>query len=368
MFNLASCNDSSESLSSCLENPSAEGKLIVIVGEKIEIKEVEPERDMMLPNSKFVATYRIMQKICGEYDKDTVIFTAYDHYGFPGFGNYQYALLFLNNYEGAIYHEKYQYFPLYKTKDGKWASNYHYEEYGDETNVKPEKINFLDEVSFSIDGLTRATTQRQFPEPYYTIDKKSRKTIAAWGNYVPELFQLKKDGVLKYRGFYGKIDSSIFDRKVKVEDFEMEKISKADSIELVKTWHSLLNAILKSDNDAIKQMSIDSINCSVCEGMPKNYYENNLESIDMFIDSANLNFKKSGLWDSLQRSRYSILVAKYPESKPETFTLEDNKKLIIFSINIRMDFKTPDVIYDQNHSFEFVRINNRFLFYNMTSN
>ena len=88
-----------------MENPGAEGKLIIIVGDKIGITEVEPDTNMMLPYSKFIAHYRVLQKICGDYDKDDITFTVYDHYGFPAFGNYDHALLFLNNHKDTIYHE-----------------------------------------------------------------------------------------------------------------------------------------------------------------------------------------------------------------------------------------------------------------------
>lgn len=354
-----SCNSHSETPVSCMENPGAEGKLIVIVGEKIDIKEVEnPTDSLSLPYSKFLAHYKILQKVCGDYDKDTITFTVFDHYGFPAFGNYKHALLFLNNYKDTIYHERYLYFPLYKTKNGRWASNYQYQEYNDETKVKPEKIEFAEEVSFSIEGLTRATTQRQFPEPYYKIDKENKKAIAVWGNYVAELFQLEKDGVLKYRGYYGKVDSTILNKEVKLEDIELIDLSKKDSIQLLQAWQSLLKAIKTNDIPAIKEMSLDSITCSVCEGMPRNYYENNLESIDMFIDSANINFQKAGLWKPIQKNKFKIYVTKYPDSKPKNFLLKEDEKLIIYLI---------DITYGQYHSFQFVKINNRFRFYAMSS-
>jgi hypothetical protein len=366
---LMSCNSHSESPISCMENPGSEGKLIVIVGKKIDIKEVEnPTFGLSLPYAKFIAQYKVLQKICGDYKKDEVTFTVFDHYGFPAFGNYKHALLFLANYNDTIYHEMYQYFPLYKAKDGRWASSYQFLEYDDETKIKPEKIEFAEEVSYSTEGLTRTTTQRYYPEPYYHIDKVNKKAIAVWGNYVPELFQLKKEGVLKHRGLYGKVDSIIF-KEVELAEIEPPiKLTKKDSLQLLKAWGALLNAIKSNDTSGIKEMSLDSIECSACEGMPRNYYENNLESIDMFIDSANINLQKAGLWDDFQKNKYKIYVTKYPHRKPKTFLLGENEKLVIYSIDFPKDLKTPEVIYGQHHAFEFVKINNRFWFYNMNSN
>ncbi|MBK7291514.1 MAG: hypothetical protein IPI78_15490 [Chitinophagaceae bacterium] len=354
------CNSHSESPTSCMENPDAEGKLIVIVGEKIDITEVEnPVEGLSLPYSKYIANYKILQKICGDYEKQNITFTAFDHYGFPAFGNNKQALLFLNKYKNddTIYHVRYQYFPLYLTKDGRWASSYQYQEYSDETNVKPEKIEFAEEVSYSIEGMTRTTTQSRYPEPFYKIDKINKKAIAVWGNYVPELFQLKKDGVLKGRGYYGKTDPIISKNEIELENIEPIKLSKTDSLQLIKTLFSLLTAIKTNDSSGIKKMSFDSIICSVCEGMPQNYYENNFESINMFIDSANINFKKGGLWDIIQQNKFKIFATKYPERKPTSFSLGEKEKLVLYSIDI----------FKNKHSFIFVKVDNRFRLYAMES-
>lgn len=126
LFTFSYCNHPSGNSSSCMENSDANGKLFVFVGKKIEIKEVDPEweKGALLRDSKFIARYRVLQKICGDYAENIITFTVYDHYGFPAFGDYQHVLLFLTDYKGAFYHEKYLFYPLYKAKDGKWAGPY----------------------------------------------------------------------------------------------------------------------------------------------------------------------------------------------------------------------------------------------------
>lgn len=370
---LTGCTSRLHDPSSCMENPDAEGKLIVIVGEKIKITEAGDVDLGMLPFSKFIAEYRVVEKVCGDYNKKNITFVAFDHYGFPGFGNYEHALLFLTTYKGddTIYHQRYQYFPVYKTKDGRWAGSYQHMEYKiDGTGIKPEKIEFAEEVSYSIEGLTRATRQKRYPEPYYRIDKGNKKAIAVFGNYVPELFQLKKDGVLKFRGYYSKVDREIEPKVADIRDIELIellKLTKKDSLQLLKTWHSLLKAIRENDTPAIKKMSLDSIVCSVCEGMPGDYYENNLESIDMFVDSAHVNFQKSGLWTLLEQSKLKFIVEEYPDSKPATFTLKPNEKLTIFSIFTQEEHSNSDLIFSPYHRFGFVMIDGRFIFYKMES-
>jgi hypothetical protein len=61
----------------------------------------------------------------GNFPKNTIIFTALDHYGIPKFNNFENFLLFVGEYCGKLYHEKHQYFDLYKTKNGKRAKLLH---------------------------------------------------------------------------------------------------------------------------------------------------------------------------------------------------------------------------------------------------
>ena len=198
--------------------------LLVFVGEKIEM-EYSPEEEKESPvdtiikgkdtsyvrqvsinfNSRYVAKYKILQLINGPYKQDTIEFIAFDHYGKPAFSKYKTVLLFVSHYKGKLIHEKYQYFDLYLTTDNKWASPYSSEgdfnhPYKDNITVKPEKISFKDEISFSVDNLSSDEIQTRFPKPYYEI--KNGKAIVVYGNYVDDLFKLKQQTILKARKIY----------------------------------------------------------------------------------------------------------------------------------------------------------------------
>ncbi len=190
--------------------------LLVFIGEKIEVK-YSPEEKKESPvdtsyikhvsvsmDSRYVAKYKILQLINGSYRQDTIEFLVFDHYGEPAFSKYKTVLLFVSYYNGNLYHEKYQYFDLYLTTDNKWASPYSRGDYNhpfkDKITVKPEKISFKSEVSFSIDKLPSDEIQTWFPKPYY--DLKNGKAIAIYGNYVDDLFKLKQQTILKARGIY----------------------------------------------------------------------------------------------------------------------------------------------------------------------
>ena len=115
------------------------------------------------------------------------------------FSKYNNVLLFVNEYCNKLYHEKYQYFDLYKTTKGKWASPgdpYKYDEHH-RKNIKAKKIKFADSVWFPIRGLHEAIIKRKFPAPYYKIE--GQRAIPVMGTYLDDLVTIKKKGILKAR-------------------------------------------------------------------------------------------------------------------------------------------------------------------------
>jgi len=193
--------------------------LIVFVGEKIKVKYVKrPIKGTRIEgkdtihfirmDNEYLAKYKILQLVHGSYISNTIVFTVFDHYGKPAFSRYQTVLLFVSYYNGKLYHEKYQYFDLYMTECGKWASPYSFDAYdypSDSITVIPEKILFKKEVSFPIFQRTDTEDEEYtimmqrmkelYPKPYYEI--KNKRAIAKYGNYVDDLFKLKQQTVLK---------------------------------------------------------------------------------------------------------------------------------------------------------------------------
>lgn len=184
-------------------NNERENKLFVFVGEKIDTTHI---LDFSTSDSHIKARYLVLQRIYGYYEKDTIEFDAYDHFGRFKFANFRHVILYVSEYDNKFVHSKYMYDPVYKTKDGRWAGPYSEEydhPYNKGTKIMPQKINFAEEVSFptkvkDIDG-TEYTVD--YPEPYYRIS--GGKAIAVYGNFVPELFMLKKESVLTARELFG---------------------------------------------------------------------------------------------------------------------------------------------------------------------
>lgn len=182
-------------------NDAVPSKVYAFIGEKIKV-DYQPELyycDVITMDSKFSAEYKIVHRYCGNFPKDTIRFTVFDHYGRPAFSKYDNALLFVSEYCGKLYHEKYQYFDVYKTTDGKWASPgdpYKYDAYH-RKNIKALVIRFAGSVWFDVSKLSEAAIQERFPSPYYRIEGK--KAVPVMGTYVDDLITVKKEGVLKAR-------------------------------------------------------------------------------------------------------------------------------------------------------------------------
>jgi hypothetical protein len=177
-------------------------KHYVFIGEKIKVDYAKEKYycNRISMDSKFDADYKIVENIYGNYSNDTIHFVAYDHYGRPAFGNYEYVMLFVSKYCDEIFHQKYQFYNVYKTVDNKWAAPYQTSDYSrldTLSKIKPVKIIFKTPVEFDISKASKEWVEKSYPSPYYKIE--NGKAIAVYGNYVPELLELKKQTVLKAR-------------------------------------------------------------------------------------------------------------------------------------------------------------------------
>lgn len=180
--------------------------LRVFVGSKISIEPFEPKYSdvPIIRDNAFKARYRIVQAIYGNYKTDTIEFEVYDHYGIPAFSTFDNVLLYVSEGKnGKLYHEKYMFSPVYLTKSGKWAGPYesddYHHPYNKDTRVRPEEIDYVDKVEFSISGLENSQVKENFPAPYFRIE--GDKAVSLMGNYVEDLFTLKLNGFLKARGY-----------------------------------------------------------------------------------------------------------------------------------------------------------------------
>jgi hypothetical protein len=150
----------------------------------------------------FRCVYKIKEQIYGNYPNETIEFKAFDHYGTPEFSEYDTVLLFVGEWCGKLYHEKYQFFDLYKTKDGRWASPgdpYRFDSYQKEKLVKAQAIEFDPFLRIDISKADYYSYRKpkKYEEPYFRI--LGDKAVPLMGAYVEDLIKIKMKGALKER-------------------------------------------------------------------------------------------------------------------------------------------------------------------------
>lgn len=176
-----------------------------MVVQKINVTRVKPGycgKGIIRFDNKYNATYRVVENIYNEYKNDTVQFTIFDHYGRPELENFEHILVYMTESCGSLYHVKYQFADVYKTSGGRWASPYsphHYRNITD-TLIRPEPLEFMKEISFSLEGQNKDHISARYPYPYYVII--NNRAIAKYGNYVEDIFKLAKHPTLKNFGVF----------------------------------------------------------------------------------------------------------------------------------------------------------------------
>lgn len=197
-----------------------ENTLIAFVGEKIELRQLPYEEGSI--DNGFLATYKILKRVYGDYPNDIITFRVYDHYGIPAFSEFKNVLLYVSKADSLYYHEKYQFNDVYKTKDGRWAGSYTYDHENqiDSTiKIKPEIITFENDVFYPINK-NDSEGYFNYNEPYFKIEGQRAKVV--YGNYIEDLFRIKKNGVFSYRGLFG--DTVPIVKPLEIEDVQLEGI------------------------------------------------------------------------------------------------------------------------------------------------
>ncbi|TYA66001.1 hypothetical protein FUA24_24270 [Seonamhaeicola marinus] len=193
---------------------NATQKIYAFVGKKISMESYDPpKKDEYRVNKSgdsvkvkyikfdqgFKLKYKVIQNIHNEIKTDTIEFIAFDHYGIPPFSKYEHVLLFMTKEKEQFVHCKYQYFGLYKTESGRWAGIYDKSKYR-KTRIQPIQIDFLEDVSVTLNDYLKKHRYFLYPKKYF--EHFPDKVVTSYGNYVEDLFIIKKEGVLRARGYF----------------------------------------------------------------------------------------------------------------------------------------------------------------------
>lgn len=186
-----------------IEKCEEKRKLHVFIAEKIAVKRVDLYycNYVRIIDGRYESKYKIIKNMYGDYKGDTISFVAFDHYGTPPFSKYKYVMIFVNEGCGKFTHEKYQFFDVYPTTDGRWArpgDPYRYDQkFAKE--VQPAKLSFKDSLSFDVSNEYPHVINKEYPEPYFKIE--NGRAYPLIGAYAEDLFEIKKNGVLKAIGY-----------------------------------------------------------------------------------------------------------------------------------------------------------------------
>lgn len=211
-------------------------RLFVFVGEKISV-ELLPHRAGSMDDC-FKAKYVILEKVYGNFSDDTIEFVAYDHYGTPAFSEFKTVLLYVSADSGTYYHQKYMYNDVYKTKDGRWAGPYAVDDYehayNKHTKIKPVKIEF----------------------PEKTIGDTA---IAIYGNYVEELFALKKTGVLTSRKLFEATPEQEEDMVESMQPEPPKTPPTADDLKFMTFWKHFVASLNEPGLKDFRKIALDTL-------------------------------------------------------------------------------------------------------------
>jgi hypothetical protein len=209
-----------------LSNPD---RVLAFVGRKIRINEFDPAEDDPEPSDEdseeeiiiihmdaaFKARYRILELVHGGFEGDIVDFKVYDHYGFPRFAKSDIALIYLREYDGALYHSKYQYDEVYPTRDGRYAGcgdPYQNLVNADGLDHRPlQTLRFSPPVVFQVSDFLTSEEENddlsqdevkaindevraRFTAPVFEI--RGDRATCKMGVYPDELFRIKNETIL----------------------------------------------------------------------------------------------------------------------------------------------------------------------------
>ncbi|MHA4847539.1 hypothetical protein ACX0G7_25460 [Flavitalea antarctica] len=214
----------------CNEKPDSPQKLFVFIGELLHAKRVSARQHVN--EARFSATYRILERVCGNYPGDTisleVIQVDYD----SSFKRNKYQLLMLTkdtgqNEDFVLWGDLY--FDVCKTVKNQWVCTYmpKYDiRQAGQKSLKPKKIRFTRNGFYNTKGMTREEIDINYPEPFYKIKKD--RAIPVLGNSIDEIFQYQREGTLASVNIYDRpVDTT--DRHFVVADVELENIREEDT-------------------------------------------------------------------------------------------------------------------------------------------
>lgn len=137
-------------------------------------------------DSKFKSKYKITKKISKNINFEIIDFVSYDHASRVRYDEFENVLLFVGKYCNELIHKKYQYEPVYKMKNGKWASPvcWEFDTSKRKSNKEPHKVDMAEPITVpQIQSYQKL--EDVYRAPYYEI--KKGKVYMLYGYYPEDL-------------------------------------------------------------------------------------------------------------------------------------------------------------------------------------
>lgn len=351
-------------LNDCNEKQGSPKKLLVVIGELLQAKAV-PARENY-NEARFSATYRIIERVCGNYPGDTIRFDVIQVSYDSTFKKNKYQLLMLT--KDSAQNQKYVlwgdlYFDVFKTADKHWAGAYMSKDgivYANQKHLKPEKIKFSRDAFYDTKGMTKEEIDINYPEPFYKI--KKGKAIPLLGNSIDGIFQYQKQ-VLAGADIYDlpELPVDTDNRTIVVKDVELEEIkvdpdSAKQAIE--NDYLSIKDSLLTDPfNETKIQLLLENCRRSNKYGRCSQFFDNLIhdypDSVKAYLLKAKFNHPRARLEDTsrisvLQQAvkvdssnydvNYELALAYYRlfGQQPNTHRAYDARKWLIRCIDIDM--------------------------------
>lgn len=197
-----------------IENTSL--NLYAFVGKKISVEEFDPNlnneeitidsitgektiKTRYIMDYGYIAKYLLIENVFNNLNRDTIEFLAYDHYGRPGFEDYDTVLLYISKSknEEHYFHQKYQYDQMFTDKKGRYYTypkflGTMYSAYKDSLNGFNSDIK---NVKYPINHIDKENLEVYYPKKFYSY--KDGFAYPTKGVYLNEIINYRLKTMFK---------------------------------------------------------------------------------------------------------------------------------------------------------------------------
>lgn len=194
-------------------------ELLVFVGKFLDIKELPDQCPSTQPvedaggeadgerelgavciqfDALYEARYEVVDGLVGSRFPRELSFRIADHYGFPAFAEYRYALLFVQVGPEGAWLEKYQGYPVHRTVGGSWAAcGNPFPSADDTAPASLRSIDFVDDLGMVGEFSTAGLERRFIDERYLSI--VNGRIRCRMGVTIEDLYEAVRTGVMAAR-------------------------------------------------------------------------------------------------------------------------------------------------------------------------